>query len=262
MRTVFPSEIVVGTSPPEERIQPLLCLLNGFRLVGPQGSVPLTQSAQRLLAFLALRGHEIHRSKLAGVLWPDASESRSRGSLRSTLWRLPDPGKEAVEALGETLKLAGRVSVDIGEARQLASRVIDPSIRLPKEEPIDRMVEVLSAELLPDWYEDWVLIEAERWRQLRLHALEVLAERLMAHERYAEAMLAALAAVDGEPLRESGHAILMRIHIAEDNRSEAIAEFDHYRRLLDGELGVEPTDRLGWLLRDFLPGKRLGLSTT
>jgi hypothetical protein len=55
-----------------------------------------------------------------------------------------------------------------------------------------------SADLLPDWYDDWVPIEAEDWRQLRLHALEVLAGRLMAADRWGEAACAAAA----EPLKE------------------------------------------------------------
>jgi hypothetical protein len=64
-------------------------------------------------------------------------------------------------------------------------------------------VPVLSADLLPDWYDDWVLLEAEDWRQLRLHALEALAGRLIALGCWGEAANAAGAAVRAEPLRES-----------------------------------------------------------
>jgi len=67
-------------------------------------------------------------------------------------------------------------------------------------------VPVLSADLLPDWYDDWVLLEAEDWRQLRLHALEALAGRLIALGRWGEAANAAGAAVRAEPLRESARA--------------------------------------------------------
>jgi hypothetical protein len=79
--------------------------------------------------------------------------------------------------------------------------------------PSDRGPEALaclSADLLPGWYDDWVLSEAEDWRQLRLHALEALADRLTATGRWGEAADAAGAAVRAEPLRESANAALIR----------------------------------------------------
>jgi DNA-binding SARP family transcriptional activator len=102
----------------------------------------------------------------------------------------------------------------------------------------------LSVDLLPGWYDDWVLIEAEDWRQLRLHALEALTRRLIAAGRWGEAADAACAAVRAEPLRESAHAALIQVHLAEGNQSEAMREFTHYRGLLHRELGLEPTQRL------------------
>ncbi|MGH2664122.1 MAG: AfsR/SARP family transcriptional regulator [Actinomycetota bacterium] len=102
----------------------------------------------------------------------------------------------------------------------------------------------MSGELLPDWYDEWMLVEAEDWRQLRLHALEALADRLTTRGEYADAAAAALAAVRAEPLRESPRAALIRVHIAEGNPSEALREFARYGELLRLELGVEPTERL------------------
>jgi DNA-binding SARP family transcriptional activator len=86
--------------------------------------------------------------------------------------------------------------------------------------------------------------EAEDWRQLRLHALEALAQRLTAQGHYGDAAAAALAAVRAEPLRESPRAALIRVHIAEGNPSEALREFARYGELLMLELGIEPTERL------------------
>jgi SARP family transcriptional regulator, regulator of embCAB operon len=86
-------------------------------------------------------------------------------------------------------------------------------------------VPVLSADLLPDWYDDWVLLEAEDWRQLRLHALEALAGRLIALGCWGEAANAAGAAVRAEPLRESARAALIQAHLAVGNQSEAVREF-------------------------------------
>ena len=109
-------------------------------------------------------------------------------------------------------------------------------------------IDVLSADLLPDWYDDWVLLEGEDWRQLRLHTLEALARQFTTDGRYGDATGAALAAVRADPLRESPHTTLIHAHLAEGNQSEAIREFDRYRAQLRSELGLEPTAELQALI--------------
>ena len=76
-----------------------------------------------------------------------------------------------------------------------------------------------AGELLPHWYDDWVVIERERFRQLRLHALDALCESLAAAGRYAAAVEAGRASVAAEPLRESAHRLLIQAHLAEGNRA-------------------------------------------
>ena len=109
------------------------------------------------------------------------------------------------------------------------------------------------AELLPGWYDDWVLFKAEGWRQLGLHALEALADRLVTECRYGEAAIAALAATKVDPLRESARAALIRVQLADHNRSQALREFDRYRRLLRSEFDLDPTPRLYALLEEAAP---------
>jgi DNA-binding SARP family transcriptional activator len=72
----------------------------------------------------------------------------------------------------------------------------------------------LEGELLPDWYDDWVALERERFRELRIHAFEALSARLISAERFGEAMDIALAAVRCEPLRESTHRAVISVHLA------------------------------------------------
>jgi DNA-binding SARP family transcriptional activator len=79
-----------------------------------------------------------------------------------------------------------------------------------------------SLELLPGWYDDWVLLERERTRQRLLHALEALSREHRAAGRCAEAVEAALVAVNAEPLRESAHRELLESHLAEGNWVEAM----------------------------------------
>jgi SARP family transcriptional regulator, regulator of embCAB operon len=233
----------MGTEP-RRRAHLRICLLDGFRLEIDGSSVILSEGSQRLLAFLALKGRVIRRSVVAGTLWPLATEERASASLRSALARLDDKARDAVVATGREVGLSDRVTVDLWDARSLAERLLAPGGSPSSADPEADAIHALSGELLPDWYDEWVLAEAEAWRQLRLHALEALADRLTAGHRYGQAVAAAVAAVRAEPLRESPRAALIRVHIAEGNRFEALREFARYGELLKLELGVEPTEGL------------------
>jgi DNA-binding SARP family transcriptional activator len=105
-----------------------------------------------------------------------------------------------------------------------------------------------SGDLLPDWYDDWVVIERERFRQDRLHALEALCGQLTEAHRFGEAIAAGAAAVAAEPLRESAHRALVAAHLAEGNRGEALRQYQVFRRLIRSNLHIEPTERMRSLI--------------
>ena len=209
----------------------------------------LPLGTQQLLAFLALQDGAVSRTALAGTLWPEVSEDHAHASLRSALSRLSAIQRAVVRVTFRELALADGVLVDIRDARALAHRLLNPDSGQESDQD-DRAIATLSTDLLPDWYDDWVVAEAEKWRQLRLHALDALAERLTAAGRYADATGAALAAVKAEPLRETAHAALIRVYLAEGNRAEARAAYEHYHALLRSELGLEPTELVKALVED------------
>ena len=136
----------------------------------------------------------------------------------------------------------------------LARRLLDRSKPWPANALRPETVAALSAALLRDWYDEWLLLERDRWNQLRLHALEALAERLLAASEYSQALDAALTAVWVEPLRESAHRILIRVHAAEGNLSEAVGQYHRYRQLLNRELRTPPTAQMEELMRALTRG--------
>jgi DNA-binding SARP family transcriptional activator len=107
-----------------------------------------------------------------------------------------------------------------------------------------RAITLLSADILPAWWEEWVVEERERYRQRRLHALEHLGARLRNAGRHALALEAGLAAVTAEPLRESAQRLVVSIHLAEGNRGEALAQYDRFARLLRHALGCAPSPQM------------------
>jgi len=222
-------------------------LLDRFRLLDGRAALPVPPGTERVLALLAVRGGILGRSRAAGILWPEVTERQARACLRSALIRLPPAARPAVRVTPAELSLADGVSIDLRTGQALARRLLDPTTGLAGTD-LGGAAAMLTADLLPDWYDDWVVMAGESWRQLRLHAMEALAGRLAAARRYGEAAAAAVAAVAAEPLRESAHSALIRVHLAEGNRSEALRQYGLYRRLLRAELGVEPTTALHQLL--------------
>jgi DNA-binding SARP family transcriptional activator len=217
-----------------------LDLLRGFALRYQNQTINLPVSAQRLLAFLALNDRPIMRRRVAGVLWSEMSDERSTANLRSSLWRLKRPGVSLVESGRNDLRLLPSVRVDVKEVVDLAHELLHGTERSSSD--FDRVC--LAGDLLPDWYEDWVLVERERLRQLRLHALEALADKRVREGRFGEAAEAALAAIASEPLRESAHRALIRVHMAEGNFGEALRQYRSYSELLFEEIGVGPSRQL------------------
>jgi DNA-binding SARP family transcriptional activator len=226
-----------------------LDLLRGFRLHVNGAPVSLIAGAQRVAALLALQNRPVTRAYVAGMLWPETPTIRANANLRSSLWRLQRSCRQLIDVSTNSVGLTRDVIVDVHVATTVAHRLIDSSARLTNDD-LNAAVELdLSTDLLPDWYdEDWVIAERERFRHLRLHALEALCDRLALAGRYAEAIDAGLAATRAEPLRESAHRVLIRAHLAEGNRWEALRQYHRCRRLLLDELGVEPEADLGELV--------------
>jgi DNA-binding SARP family transcriptional activator len=226
----------------------MLHLLHGFTLRVGWRSVPLMWSSQRLVALLALREQPPSRAYVAGTLWPETTDTRANANLRSSLWRVQRACGRLVVSSSQRLWLAPGVIVDLQEAILAAYRMFDSSDGCEDILNVETL-SVLSSDLLPDWYgDDWVVVHRERYHHLRLHALEAMCERLTADQRYGEAVEAGLAAVRAEPLRESAHQALVKVHLAEGNRYEANRQYQSCRRLLRNELGLEPSPGMQALL--------------
>lgn len=222
-----------------------LGLLSGFELHSGDRAIDLPLASQRLVAFLALQPKPVQRVWVAGNLWIDASEARAGSCLRTALWRIRQPGCDIVTSSSTHLALARDLHVDLHHCRERARDIVTHQSAPGGGD----VLELASAgDVLPDWYDDWVLIERERFRQLRLHALEALCGKLTSGGRFGEAAEAGLAAVEVEPLRESAHHLLMENYLAEGNACDAIRQFRFYRDLLWRELRLEPSARMRQLV--------------
>lgn len=230
-----------GSASPAHAVGVQLRLLNAFEVVCDGQPARLPTIAQRLVAFVALQERPVEREYVAGMLWLDTPDRRAAGNLRTALWRVHTRAPGLLDTGGRRLGLAPGVLVDLRGAEQAA--------RLEIAGDGDGDARLFSGDLLPDWYDDdWLLLERERFRQLRLRALDALCARHLEGGRHDDALEAGLLSLAAEPLRESAHRALIRVHLAEGNTVEALRQYRICCRLLRDQLGIEPTSQLRDLL--------------
>jgi DNA-binding SARP family transcriptional activator len=109
-----------------------------------------------------------------------------------------------------------------------------------------------NLELLPDWSEDWVMIERERLRHIELQVLDEEVAALVDSGRVTEALNTVLRAIRLEPLRESSHQALIRIFVQSGNRSAALTHYHGLVELLRDELDLGPDPVTTALVQPFL----------
>ena len=222
---------------------PVVGLASGVRLRVPEGS-------KRLLVFVALHAGEVDRRHAAGVLWPIGDDERASGNLRSALWRLNRADIDVLISDRRSLAMRPDVIIDLKVVNDWAARLIHG---VPTPEDLAAAPDsVDSLELLPGWYDDWVLMERERTRQQVLHALEASCRVHREAGRCAQAVEAAILAINADPLRESAQLELLESHLAEGNWNEGQRCFASYRAVLRREIGVEPGAEFQRLLRAHL----------
>ena len=181
--------------------RPSINVLGGFSVHVAQRPVPCRATPNGCSGFLAVTGVEHLRDTVAGHLWPTAVPERAMSNLRTALWRVrqADPDHPGRPRLDRPQRRGGdRLRVITSQARGIIAE-------LPVDDlAITGAARLLEADLLPGWDEDWLLLDRERHRQLRIHALERLSELLTSAGHYGRAIDVACAAVRVEPLHEIG----------------------------------------------------------
>jgi DNA-binding SARP family transcriptional activator len=215
-----------------------LRLLGGFELRHAATPLEVCVPGRRLLALVALQPRPLARAVVAGTLWPETTDARAGSNLRTALWRLHNLPEPVMQVTPATVALAPAVEADTRFVEVAAGALAsgDPRFDADSVDPA-----LLAGELLPELWDDWLVFERERLRQLSLHALDLLAGRLSAAGRHSAAVGAALAAVRMEPQRETSNRVLVEAHLAEGNVCEAVRQYRLYADLIWRELRAVPT---------------------
>ena len=220
-------------------------LLDGFCCRVGDTDVVLPHSTQRLLALLGLNERSASRAELSRTLWPGVDHDKALAALRTTVWRLKRacPGV-VIQDAGCGLRLVA--DVDVRNLINASRRILDRSRPMSSADLLDGSLLAVfrsCVDLLPGWYDDWVMFHRERLVTIRVEVLRAAATRLMDDGCLPEALDLGLAAVGAEPLDERTHMLVAAVHLAQGNVSEAVRQYHLCARVFARELGVRPSER-------------------
>lgn len=214
-----------------------------------------TDKVRALLAYLAVEAERPHmRASLCGLLWPDQNDDAALHNLSQTLLRLR-------KALGDTRGATSflRVSRQSIQWNPASDYQLDAAdfARLAAStdaNDLEQTVALYQGEFLPGFslpgceaFGEWLLLTRERLAHLALTALDALTQARLAAGHYDQAEQHARRQLALDPWREAAHAQVMRALAYSGQRAAALAQYDACRRILDAELGVEPSPELAAL---------------
>ncbi|MBI5567153.1 MAG: hypothetical protein HY870_19805, partial [Chloroflexi bacterium] len=228
-------------------------LLGQFSLQSDDQPVDLpSRPAQALLAYLMLNaGTAIRREKLAGLLWPDASDTNSRSNLRHALWRIR-------KAIGSDYLNADDLAIAFNAETpyQLDVEALDYNTRSnPSTEALMACVSVYAGEFLPGFYEDWIALERERWQATFERKMELLIERLIGERRWRETLEWAEHWLAQGQVPESAYRALLAAHYHLGNTANIAAVYQRCAEALRKELDVDPSEQTRALYKQLSQGQ-------
>lgn len=229
-------------------------LLGRYALVANGRSLaPLpTERSRLLLAYLALHSAPQPRSHLIGLLWPDLLEKQARRRLTQELWRINHALSNAglpttLVAQGDAIHFADGVEVvcDAYQFQALLERsLVEPSSSGPS---LAELTAFPRGELLPGYFEDWILVARERLFQAYSAALLRLLSQCkrMGDWETATAVVDALRQLD--PLSEVWIVESLRIALSVGRPGTSLQQYEQFVAALQEAFEIAPSPELAAL---------------
>lgn len=198
-----------------------------------------TARLQALLGYLLLhRAAPQARDHLAFLFWPDTNEAQALTNLRNLLHKLrqalPTPERFLlVDSRSVQWRPDAPYALDVAAFEQAVAQATTSAA-------LANAVELYTGELLPSCYDDWILPERERLRQLALDALERLITLLEAQRDYRAAIRYSQRLLQLEPLNEALYRRLMSLYAANDDRAGALRVYQRCVAMVQEEFAAEP----------------------
>ncbi len=205
------------------------------------------QRMRSLLAYLALHHQAPQaRSHLAFLLWPDSTDAQSLGNLRTLVHRLRHILPNADNLLCvERQALQWRPSIpwwlDVIAFEQAVAQA-ENAVTLHEERfALEKAAVLYQGDLLVSCYDEWILPERDRLRQVFLTVLERLVNVLEQEHDYQAAIRVAQRLLRYDPLREEIYCHLIYLYGMNGERTSALRVYHTCTTVLAQELGIDPS---------------------
>jgi DNA-binding SARP family transcriptional activator len=231
-------------------------ILGGFRISRDGRAVSRlpTLRQQEVLGFLILHGRRapVLRSRFAGSLWPESSDTQALTNLRRELHHLRDgwPDVEArIEAQARTLawRDGSDLVVDVVAFEQATERGLETD-----RGALTEAARLYQGDVLPDCTGEWLEVERERLRERAKRALVRLVSWLEKERAFGDVIDYAQQLVRLDSLDEDAWRALMRCHARRGERAAALHAYQQCAALLKKELGVQPSAATRMTYREIL----------
>ena len=233
-------------------------LLGGFsvRLASGESCALPTKKARALVAYLASPAGRFHsREKLTALLWGDTAETQAKHSFRQALLTVrralgeEEPPAILMDADAVALNPAA-VSVDVAQFETALADGSSTALQSAARLYAGDLLEGFAVDEAP--FEQWRMMERERFREMALEALARLLREHVDADRLESAVQIAQQILGMDPLQEAVHRTLMRIFTRQGRRAAALRQYQACVAALEHDLGVEPEEETRQLYRDIL----------
>lgn len=221
--------------------------------------------AQELFCHLLFNRHQSRtRETLSESLWADQPPEKSRKNLRQALWLLQSaltPRASHSPLVADSKWIQFAPNVDFWVDAEEFERVYNQFSTLNADEfskddftQLQRALSLYKGNFLEGWYQDWCIIERERYQRIYLMMLGKLVQYCEVHGDFETGLAYGAEILRSDRAYERAHRQMMRLYLLSGDRSQALRQYARCVESLNEELGVSPSKQTTQLYEQIRAG--------
>lgn len=216
-----------------------------------------SRPAQSLFAYLILNPETYHRrERLAGLLWPVSTESNARNNLRQALWRIRRMLKESA-GREEDFLLVDNYAIRFNEEANYwldVNEILKDPPHEPSVEHLEGIAELYKGDLLPGFYEDWVILERAKVQALYRSKLQLLLNKFAKEHRWGDLVDWSERWIAQGETPEPAYRYLMLAYHHQGDSSSVATTYERCTNDLVEQLGVNVSEETESLFQELSQG--------